>query len=84
MNDADTLENAMSTITDIPTHALLEGDLILDGASTVSVDAVKPDAMDDDVCWISATCCSGNFENYDAPIRAGVDATWQVLNASAR
>ncbi len=74
----------MSTITHIPTHQLREGDTLLAGASMVSVETVAPDTMDDDVCWITAACISGNFDQWDGPVRADRDATWQVLNADAR
>ena len=71
----------MSTITHIPTRSLHEWDTLLDGASMLIVDSVEPDEMDDDVYWVHVTCCSGNFDNYETPIRADAAASWQVLNA---
>ena len=74
----------MSTITHIPTYQLREGDLLLVGASMVSVETVEIDAMDDDAYWITACCISGNFDQWDNPVRVEADRTWQVLNADPR
>ncbi len=71
----------MSTITHMPTRELQEFDTLLHGASMLSVDRIAPSPFDDDVYWIHVTCISGNFDNYDGPIRAEAASTWQVLNA---
>lgn len=52
----------MSSTTYLHTRELLPGDTLLVGASTVSVDTVAPDEMDDDYYWLYATCVSGNFD----------------------
>ena len=72
----------MSTITHMPARDLQPNDILIDGASVVSVDLVKVDDLDDDVYWIDVTCISGNFDQYETPIRAGAGDSWQVLNAA--
>ncbi len=71
----------MPTITHLHTHELRDSDMLQVGSSMVSVDSVTPDEMDD-VFWIAATCISGNFDQWEKPHRAPLDAIWVVLNAS--
>lgn len=70
----------MSNVTSIPTVSLRPDDTLLVDASMVTVASVEPDEVGDGY-WLFATCCSGNFEQWETPRYVDADAQWQVLNA---